>query len=119
MKLRPAYRAAIVAALLLPVLAAADHRADAHAPIGVMADHFHAKGEWMFSYRFMTMDMEDNRSGTRDQSPDEIVTTEPNPFFGLPGQPPTLRIVPTRMRMDMHMLGVMFAPTHRHQRQTP
>ena len=22
-----------------------------HAPIGVMADHFHSKGEWMISYR--------------------------------------------------------------------
>lgn len=105
--------ALLCAAMLLPVMAAADHRADAHAPIGVMADHFHAKGEWMLSYRFMTMSMSGNRSGTSDQSAEEIVTTEPNPFFGMPGQPPTLRVVPTEMTMDMHMFGLMYAPTDR------
>lgn len=88
-------------------------RADSHAPIGVMADHMHKKGEWMFSYRFMRMEMEDNRSGTNDISPEEIVTTEPNIFFGAPGQPPTLRIVPTEMTTDMHMFGLMYAPSEK------
>jgi hypothetical protein len=86
-------------------------RADSHAPIGVMGDHLHKAGEWMLSYRFMRMEMEDNRIGTNDVSPEEIVTTEPNRFFGQPGQPPTLRVVPTEMTMDMHMLGAMYAPT--------
>lgn len=88
-----------------------NYRADSHAPIGVMRDHTHAKGEWMFSYRFMRMDMEDNRSGTNNLSPEEIVTTVPNRFFGTPGQPPTLRVVPTEMTTDMHMFGGMYAPS--------
>jgi hypothetical protein len=87
-------------------------RADSHAPIGVMGDHMHKRGEWMLSYRYMRMDMEGNRIGTRKVSPDEIVTTVPNRFFGLPMQPPTLRVVPTQMDMGMHMFGAMYAPTN-------
>ena len=86
-------------------------RADGHAPIGVMGDHMHGKGEWMISYRYMYMDMEGNQIGTDDVSPETIATTVPNRFFGMPGQPPTLRIVPTQMDMHMHMLGGMYAPT--------
>ncbi len=85
--------------------------ADSHAPLGVMGDHMHKKNEWMVSYRFMRMDMAGNRDGTDSLSPDEIVTSTPNRFFGTPGQPPTLRVVPTEMTMDMHMFGVMYAPT--------
>ncbi|KWV90603.1 alpha-amylase [Erythrobacter sp. YT30] len=79
-----------------------------HAPIGVMGDHRHAKGEWMISYRLMHMDMEGIQIGTDDVTPEQVATTVPNRFFGAPGQPPTLRIVPTSMRMDMHMAGVMY-----------
>ena len=86
-------------------------RADSHAPIGVMADHMHGKGEWMFSYRFMTMNMQGNLKNSSAIDPDTIVTTEPNRFFGMPGMPPTLRIVPLDMTMDMHMLGLMYAPS--------
>ncbi|WP_395075262.1 transporter [Hyphococcus sp.] len=81
-----------------------------HAPIGVMGDHMHKKGEMMFSYRFMRMEMSGNRIGTDAVSPDEIVTTIPNRFFGSPMQPPTLRVVPLEMSMNMHMLGAMYAP---------
>ncbi|MEO1204574.1 MAG: transporter, partial [Pseudomonadota bacterium] len=86
-------------------------RADSHAPIGVMADHYHKKGEWMLSYRNMFMTMEGNLAGSSSISSDEIVTTVPNRFFGNPGQPPTLRIVPEEMTMQMHMLGMMYAPS--------
>lgn len=82
-------------------------RALAHAPIGVMGDHVHKEGDWMFSYRFMTMNMDGNQSGSSNISPEEIVTTVTNPFSG----PPTLRVVPTKMTMDMHMLGAMYAPS--------
>ena len=85
-------------------------RADGHAPIGVMGDHVHKKGEWMFSYRYMYMDMKGNRDNSSSISPNRIVTTQPNRFFGAPGQPPTLRVVPTKMTMEMHMLGAMYAP---------
>jgi len=87
------------------------HRADGHAPIGVMGDHMHAKGEWMLSYRYMHMEMKNSRDGTSSISPEETVTTVANPFFGSPMQPPTLRVVPTQMTMDMHMFGAMYAPT--------
>ncbi|MGB3469564.1 MAG: transporter [Erythrobacter sp.] len=79
-----------------------------HAPIGVMGDHRHKKGEWMVSYRLMHMDMAGIQIGTDSVTPEQVATTVPNRFFGNPGQPPTLRIVPTSMRMDMHMAGVMY-----------
>ncbi|MES0385162.1 MAG: hypothetical protein ABUJ98_11320 [Hyphomicrobium sp.] len=83
-------------------------RADGHAPIGIMGDHVHKKGEWMLSYRYMHMDMDGNRIGTRNVSPQTIVTTVPNRFAG----PPLLRIVPLWMTMDMHMFSAMYAPTN-------
>ena len=86
-------------------------KASAHAPIGVMGDHTHKKGEFMFSYRAMYMDMQGNRSGTDSISPEQIVTSVPNRLAGNPMQPPTLRVVPTQMSMDMHMFGMMYAPT--------
>lgn len=85
--------------------------ADSHAPIGVMGDHMHKEGEVMLSFRYMHMDMEGNRIGTGDVDAATIATTVPNRFFGMPGQPPTLRVVPTNMTMDMYMLGAMYAPT--------
>ena len=88
-------------------------RADSHAPIGVMGDHIHSKGGWMLSYRYMTMNMQGNLKGTSSIDADTIVTTEANRFFGMPGMPPTLRIVPLDMTMDMHMMGAMYAPSDR------
>lgn len=84
-------------------------RADTHAPIGVMLEHTHNAGEWMFSYRFMRMDMNGNQIGHRSVSPDEIVTTVENIF----GPPPTLRVVPTEMTTEMQMFGAMYAPNDR------
>ena len=92
-------------------LSAEGIRADSHAPIGVMGEHMHHKGEWMVSYRYMKMDMEGSQNGKDDISPEEIATTIANPFFGTPMQPPTLRVVPTQMTMKMHMLGFMYAPS--------
>jgi len=83
-----------------------------HAPVGVMGDHLHKKGEWMFSYRYMRMHMEGNRIGDNSVSPATIATTVPNRFFGRPMQPPMLRVVPTQMTMDMHMFGAMYAPSN-------
>lgn len=111
----------LIPALLSAIFSAAPAFADTHShtgpnaithgPIGVMGDHMHKKDEWMFSYRFMTMEMEGNRSGSSSISPEEIVTTVPNRLAGQPMQPPTLRVVPTKMTMDMHMFGAMYAPT--------
>lgn len=80
-----------------------------HAPIGVMGDHMHHEGEFMFSYRYMDMDMSGNLKGSNNISSDEIATTIPNVFGGMP---PTVRVVPQTMTTKMHMLGVMYAPTN-------
>lgn len=72
-------------------------RPDAHAPIGVMGDHLHGSGEWMFSYRYMFMSMDGNRDGT-----DEVSTSQVLEDF---------MVSPTDMDMQMHMFGLMYAPT--------
>lgn len=82
-------------------------QANAHAPIGVMGDHLHHKGEFMMSYRFMTMQMSGNLQGSNKISNEEIVTTVANPNM----PPPTVRVVPQEMTTKMHMLGIMYAPT--------
>tara|TARA_B100000959_G_scaffold285359_1_gene359893 strand:- start:155 stop:1159 length:1005 start_codon:yes stop_codon:yes gene_type:complete len=72
-------------------------RPDGHAPISVMGDHTHAKGGWMASYRYMTMDMDGLRSGSSDVSTGSQLGMMK---YGM---------VPTKMTMDMHMFGVMRA----------
>lgn len=78
------------------------HRVDAHAPIGVMGDHLHAAGETMLSYRFNFMNMRPNFVGS-----DEVT---PRSQLSAPGTGP-FQIMPTDMQMQMHMVGVMHAPT--------
>lgn len=103
--------AAAAVCLATHALADGETVAKDHAPIGVMGDHMHKQGEIMFSYRFMRMNMEGSRIGTDSVTPEEIVTTVPNRFSGQPMQPPTLRVVPLDMTMDMHMLGAMYGLT--------
>ncbi len=75
------------------------HRVDAHAPIGVMGDHTHKAGEFMFSYRYMLMEMRPNFVGSNE-------VTAQSQF-----NPAGFRIIPDDMQTEMHMLGVMYAPT--------
>ncbi|MCA9398793.1 MAG: hypothetical protein KC618_03505 [Candidatus Omnitrophica bacterium] len=79
------------------VMAHTSTRADAHAPIGVMGDHTHKAGEFMTSYRYMRMDMPQNYSGSKKLS----VAQVHDQFI----------VSPVDMQMDMHMLGMMYAPT--------
>lgn len=72
-------------------------RPDGHAPITVMADHMHAMGEWMLSYRFMSMDMEGLLDGASS-----INSTLANSEYGF-------TMHPDKMSMDMHMFGAMYA----------
>ncbi|CAM2064065.1 Transporter [Sulfidibacter corallicola] len=72
-------------------------RPDSHAPIHVMGDHTHNRGEWMVSYRFMRMDMDGNRAGTDSLTPEQVLQN--------------FMVTPLDMTMDMHMLGAMYAPT--------
>ena len=72
-------------------------RADDHAPIGVMGEHTHKKGEFMFSYRYMYMKMDGLRNGTNNLSAEEVLED--------------FMVTPTDMDMQMHMFGAMFAVT--------
>ena len=73
-------------------------RIDAHAPISIMGEHIHAKGESMLSYRFMRMQMDGMRNGTTSASSDAVFAAN-------------YTITPEEMTMDMHMLGFMHAPS--------
>ncbi|MCF6199374.1 MAG: hypothetical protein L3J67_08260, partial [Hyphomicrobiaceae bacterium] len=99
--------------------------ASSHAPIGVMGEHMHKKGEWMLSYRAMNMHMNGMKKGTRNVSPNEVAQTV-NPLGGeqmrmgtLPNGNPRImtvpgvyRISPLSMDMQMHMFGLMVAPSN-------
>lgn len=74
-------------------------RPDGHAPIGVMGDHAHSKGEVMVSYRLMYMGMEGSRIGTTPVDDGEIVSPTGEDFL----------VTPVRMPMTMHMMGIMYA----------
>jgi nitrous oxide reductase accessory protein NosL len=71
---------------------------ESYAPVGVMGDHTHGPGDWMLSYRYMFMDMEGNRDGTRRVSESDIFAEG-------------FMVAPTEMTMEMHMAGAMYAPT--------
>lgn len=79
-----------------------------HGPIGVKGRHVMPKGKFMVTYRYGHMSMSDLQMGTTSVTPDQVVTSVPNRFFGMPGQPPTLRVVPSEMKADMHMFGAMY-----------
>jgi len=68
-------------------------RPDAHAPIGVMADHAHQQGEVMVSYRVMPMEMNTLFNGTRSLDDSDAIS---------------YMMRPTDMRMTMHMVGAMW-----------
>ena len=72
-------------------------RPDSHAPISVMGDHMHEMGEWMVSYRYMSMDMEGLLKGSSSVAPTMMAS----------GFMPNM--LPTEMTMDMHMFGTMYA----------
>jgi len=77
------------------------NRPDGHAPIGVMGDHTHGKGEFMLSYRYMLMDMAGSRLGSNSIEDADVVSADGEDFL----------ITPLSMPMQMHMLGLMYAPT--------
>ena len=79
--------------------------ASSHAPIGVMGDHMHKKGEYMFSYRFTHGQMNGSRIGTKQIGTSAIGAQN----HGIDGA--RSRVVPTKMSMQMHMFGAMYAPT--------
>lgn len=83
--------------------AAASVGPSSHAPIGVMGDHMHKAGEWMVSFRAMSMTMEGLQDGR-----DKLSSSQVTGSMMTPGR---AMVAPTRMSMDMQMLGVMYAPS--------
>lgn len=93
---------ALVSLCLIPILMSHAHeyvsaRPDSHAPITVMADHTHKSGDWMLSVRHMRMEMDGMRSNETDQSSGDVFKSN-------------YTVTPTRMTMDMTMIGAMYAP---------
>ena len=86
--------------VLLPttILFADGERAVDHAPIGVMGDHFHKKGESMISLRHIKMYMAGNLVGSKDVSDGQIIEL-PNPYQ-MGNMPSKLSVVPQNMEMD-------------------
>ena len=104
---RAALGAALLAASAAPTLAQHDHsgwtshRADGHAPIGVMGDHTHGAGEAMLSVRTMHMGMAGSRVGTDGVEDAQVVAPDGQNFL----------VTPVEMPMTMTMVGAMVAPT--------
>ena len=69
---------------------------DDYSPLGVMGDHAHQAGDAMFSYRYGIMEMNGNLSGSTPVSTQDIFDEG-------------FTMAPTSMRMEMHMLGAMYA----------
>lgn len=65
-----------------------------------MGEHIHKKGEWMFSYRAMYMDMDGMYRGSSSVSAADVFAAG-------------YVVTPEWMTMEMHMLGAMYAPTDR------
>ena len=70
------------------------HNHTQYAPVGVMGEHGHEVGKFMVSYRYSTMSMKGNRSGTNDLSPTEVRNR--------------YTMAPLDMSMQMHMLSAMY-----------
>ena len=75
------------------------NRPDAHAPIGIMGDHIHKKGEVMLSYRYMRMEMSDLQDASHNISRDDAVSTTGSYKF---------MNAPIKMHSNMHMFGGMY-----------
>mgnify|MGYP001120491928 CR=1 FL=1 len=84
-----------------------DARAIDHAPIGIMTDHYHSKGESMLSVRQGYMEMSGNALNGNSISNSSILAM-PNPLGNMPAN---LSVVPVEMDMQMTMVGAMYAPS--------
>ena len=73
-------------------------------PIGLMGDHVHKKGELMFSYRYMRMEMSDLRDASHDISRTNAVSSTGSYKF---------MNAPVKMHSNMHMFGGMYGVSNR------
>ncbi|MAU53445.1 MAG: alpha-amylase [Roseovarius sp.] len=89
------------------------HHMHRHGPVGLPGRHQIPQGRVVLIYRLGAMAMSGIRSGTDDLGETALVTTVPNAFAGMPGQPPTIRMAPVEMTGEMHMLGAMYGASDR------
>jgi hypothetical protein len=68
--------------------------------INVLGAHTHPKGQAMFGYHYMFMNMEGIRKGDREITPADVFAEG-------------FTVAHTRMQMQMHMMEAMYAPTDR------
>lgn len=92
-----------VTLLLLSTAAFSDHKniADRHAPIGVMKDHIHKPGEFMFSLRAVNMKMDELINGSDEKSIQDYKDAN------------NKSMIPTDMNMKMYMIGAMYGLTEK------
>ncbi len=70
---------------------------DDHAPIGIMGDHLHKKGEWMIGYKYKSSTTRGMRDGDSRVSNASVMAA-----YGE---------IPANMEMGMHMAEVMYGIT--------
>src|SRR5579872_2454062 len=70
------------------------------APLGVMTDHIHNKGQWMVTYTYMNTMLQGNNIGASKAS-DNAVYNE------------NYMMAPETMEMQMHMVMAMYGVTDR------
>jgi len=70
-------------------------------PAGIMNDHTHEKGKWMFSYRYMHMNMSGNIIGDKNITDNDVYAIY------------NYSMSPSTMTMDMHMLMAMYGVSDR------
>lgn len=68
--------------------------------------HTHPAGMWMFNYKFMRMNMSGLRDGTSDVDKSRVGYHRGKPYDDI-------MMIPTDMRMDMHMVMAMYGITDR------
>lgn len=84
--------------------------ADKHGPAGIMGEHVHGQGEWMAEYRYMSMSMDDNRSGDDTLSDADSIALG-GTFTNVHPMGTNRGATPTRMTMEMHMVHLMYGLT--------
>jgi len=72
---------------------------NSQAPVGVMTDHIHSKGQWMFTYSYMNTVMQGNNIGASKVSDNDVYKN--------------YMMAPDRMSMQMHMIMAMYGVTDR------
>ena len=69
------------------------------------------KGKGVFGYGYTNIQVEGLIEGDDEVSPEYVAANTPNPFFGLPGQPPTQRIIPTQLDVHVHKFYGLYSVT--------